>query len=228
MIVWGGSEIEIDIPTNTGGRYDPASDTWVATSTTNAPSARDSHAAVWTGSEMIVWGGFGIPLTNTGGRYDPASDTWVATSTTNAPSPRSGHTAVWTGSEMIVWGGINVTQTNNTGGRYNPATDTWVATSTTWTTPSARSSHRAVWTGSEMIVWGGVPSQVGNPTNTGGRYDPASDTWVATSTANAPSGRYLHTAVWTGSEMIVWGGSVSGFVTETGSRYCALAPAALR
>ena len=32
------------------------------------------------------------------------------------------------------------------------------------------------------------------------------DTWTRTSTANAPSGRAGHTAVWTGSEMIVWGG----------------------
>ncbi len=29
------------------------------TSTTGAPSARDRHKAVWTGSEMIVWGGYG-------------------------------------------------------------------------------------------------------------------------------------------------------------------------
>ena len=33
------------------------------------------------------------------------------------------------------------------------------------------------------------------------------DTWTATSTTNAPEARYYHTAVWTGSEMIVWGGS---------------------
>ena len=32
------------------------------------------------------------------------------------------------------------------------------------------------------------------------------DTWAATSTSNAPDGRSAHTAVWTGSEMIVWGG----------------------
>jgi hypothetical protein len=31
-------------------------DTWTATSTTNAPSARAGQTAVWTGSEMIVWG----------------------------------------------------------------------------------------------------------------------------------------------------------------------------
>src|SRR6266478_1934146 len=33
-------------------------DTWTATSTTSAPAARENHTAVWTGSEMIVWGGF--------------------------------------------------------------------------------------------------------------------------------------------------------------------------
>ena len=32
------------------------------------------------------------------------------------------------------------------------------------------------------------------------------DTWTPTTLTNAPSPRYCHTAVWTGSEMIVWGG----------------------
>jgi hypothetical protein len=32
-------------------------DSWTRTSRTNAPTARSSHTAVWTGSEMIVWGG---------------------------------------------------------------------------------------------------------------------------------------------------------------------------
>ena len=43
---------------NTGGRYNPGTDSWTATSTTNAPTARHCHTAVWTGSEMIVWGGY--------------------------------------------------------------------------------------------------------------------------------------------------------------------------
>ncbi len=52
-------------------------DTWTATTTNNAPDARYGHTAVWTGTEMIVWGGFagGMNL-NTGGRYDPSSDSW--------------------------------------------------------------------------------------------------------------------------------------------------------
>jgi hypothetical protein len=33
-------------------------DTWDPTSLINAPTARLDHTAVWTGSEMIVWGGF--------------------------------------------------------------------------------------------------------------------------------------------------------------------------
>lgn len=45
-------------------------DSWTATSNTGAPSARNAHAAVWTGNEMIVWAGFdGVSVFNTGGRY---------------------------------------------------------------------------------------------------------------------------------------------------------------
>ena len=101
---------------NTGGRYNPSTDSWTATSTTNAPSARDSHTAVWIGSEMIAWGG-GDYL-NSGGRYNPSADSWTATSISNAPTGRVDQTAVWTGSEMIIWGGYAQTAVSNTGGRY--------------------------------------------------------------------------------------------------------------
>src|SRR6266513_102993 len=133
-------------------------DTWTATSTTNAPTARSGDTAVWTGSEMIVWGGAPPDggYLNTGGRYNPSTDSWRATSTTNAPAARFVHTAVWTGSEMVVWGGCNpgpnCDNLLSTGGRYNPGTNTWTATSTI-KAPTARVHHTAVWTGSEMIVW---------------------------------------------------------------------------
>src|SRR5262249_33022387 len=62
-------------------------DTWTPSSLTNAPSPREFHTGVWTGSEMIVWGGFdGSSYFNTGGRYNPTTDSWTATSTTNAPT----------------------------------------------------------------------------------------------------------------------------------------------
>jgi hypothetical protein len=57
--------------------------------------------------------------------------------------------------------------------------------------------------------------------NTGGRYNPSADTWAITSTTNAPDARSLHTAVWTGSEMIVWGGVNFSDYLNTSGRYCA-------
>ena len=105
MIVWGGDDEGFSLsPVNTGGRYNPGTDTWMTTANANAPDARTLHTAVWTGNEMIVWGGedgtqFAL---NTGGRYDPGSNTWTATSTINSPDGRYVHTAIWTGSEMIV------------------------------------------------------------------------------------------------------------------------------
>ncbi len=218
MIVWGG-EGENFIPLDSGGRYNPGTDTWTATTKTNAPTSRSRHTAVWSGSEMIIWGGAGdSSLLNTGGRYNPTSNSWTATSTSNAAVARSEHTAVWTGSEMIVWGG-RYPGTGRIGGRYDPSTDTWTATSSI-NAPDARNSHTAVWTGGEMIVWGGYGPNGPYGFNTGGKYNPTTNSWTATSTINVPTARIWHTAVWTGSEMIVWGGYVFhvGDV-RTGGRY---------
>jgi N-acetylneuraminic acid mutarotase len=186
--------------------------TWQATSTTVAPSGRTGHTAVWTGSEMIVWGGNdGVNSINSGARYDPVTDVWVPTSTFGAPSTRTGHAAIWTGREMIVWGGLDLRAGwTDSGARYNPVTDVWTPTSTTGA-PSQRTGHTAVWTGSEMIVWGG---------NSGARYNPVTDAWAPTSTISAPSQRTGHRAVWTGREMIVWGGfDAGGGWIDSGARY---------
>ena len=210
MIVWGGTGGPIGscIRFNTGGRYNPSSDSWTPTSTTNAPDPRNAHTAVWTGSEMIVWGGFacGPIYFNTGGRYNPSTNSWTATNTTNAPSSRDSHTTVWTGSEMIVWGGAGGDGFLKTGGRYNPSSDSWAATNT-HTAPAAREFHTAVWTGSQMIIWGGTPDNFDEALHSGGMYNPGSDSWTATRTHAAPAAREFHTAIWTGSEMIVWGGN---------------------
>jgi hypothetical protein len=193
-------------------------DTWTATTTSGAPEGRWHHTAVWTGTEMIVWGGFsdaGWHL-DTGGRYDPITDTWTATTTSGAPEGRWFHTAVWTGSQMIVWGGSNQNEFQlNTGGRYDPSSDSWTATSIA-DAPVEREIHTAVWTGSEMIVWGGSQCCT-TELSSGGRYNPSSDSWLSTSIVNAPAPRDSHTAVWTGNEMIVWGGA--GPITNTGGRY---------
>ena len=219
MIVWGGegSSFWPDV-FGDGGRYDPATDTWSwIPSSALSPTARTEHTAVWTGTEMIVWGGrTAAGRLMTGARYAPATGTWTKISDTGAPTSRSGHTAVWAGTEMIVWGGG--TYGLNTGGRYNPASDAWMPTSTGTNLPAGRHSHTAVWTGTQMIVWGG--SGAAGYLNTGGRYDPASNSWLPTSTgSNVPTGRAHHTAVWSGAEMVAWGGQGQTGTTNTGGRY---------
>jgi N-acetylneuraminic acid mutarotase len=225
MIVWGGftggPPPQYFGELRTGGVYDPATDTWAATSTFRAPRSRWHHTAVWTGSRMIVWGGEGGPVLNTGGVYNPATDTWTSTSTTGAPEARAEHTAVWTGSKMIVWGGIrNGAVYLNSGGVYDPATRTWTATSTT-NGPSPRAYHVAIWTGSRMIVWGGYGPHTGDFLDTGGVYDPETDTWTTTSMLDAPQARSDATGVRMGSKMIVWGGFASnlGLRLDTGGIY---------
>src|SRR5207247_942639 len=153
------------------------------------------HTAVWTGNEMIVWGGNGgdnySDTLNSGGRYNPGTNTWTSTSTVNAPEGRWLHRAVWTGSDMIVWGGArgDVVHELNTRGRYNPGTNSWSSTSVN-NAPIQRDSHTAVWSGSEMIVWGGWVGS--GDTNTGGRYQPGTNSWTITNTNSAPSARETH------------------------------------
>ena len=173
-------------------------------STTNAPSARYSHSAVWTGTEMIIWGGTnnGTTCYNDGYRYNPKTNVWIPISNLNAPTARYGHSAVWTGSVMIIWGGTDGTKNLSTGQMYDPATDTWGNATAISNVPTARSYHSAVWDGTNMIVWGGAAD--------GKKYNPVTNTWGGVvSTVNAPSARSYHSAVWDGNNMIIWGGSTS-------------------
>lgn len=218
MVVWGGCAFINDacrasqVGTG-GGRYRPSTDSWTPTNTANAPDARYTHTAVWTGNRMIVWGGWNdSSAVSTGGVYNTATDTWTATAAVPASLARFFHSAVWSGKEMIIWGGTNGTATFNNGARYSPGLNRWKVVPVAGA-PSARSSHAAVWTGTEMIVWGGVNGFA--VTNTGGRFNPATNSWKATNTANAPVGRSGKPAsVWTGNLMIVWGG-----FNRTGGRY---------
>jgi N-acetylneuraminic acid mutarotase len=243
MIVWGGDAGAASF--STGSMWDREDDTWVAVDTASAPSARSQFSAVWTGAQMIVWGGCGtcydntiygyahnasaIGVTNTGGAFDPYADAdgaWSSVSTTSAPAARYQHTAVWTGSRMIIWGGsegysASTPQYANTGGIYDPANDRWTATQTT-SAPSERSFHVAAWTGYRMIVWGGYydgPTYYDNGSLLSLNDRPNADSWIATTNSSAPSAREGHSAIWTGYEMIVWGGEASGTAVNTGSMY---------
>lgn len=178
-------------------------------------SARYQHTAVWTGTEMIVWGGYSGY--SDGAAYNLSTDTWrtlpAVTSTISGFYGRYLHTAVWTGSKMIVWGGYGSGYRND-GATYDPAggTGTWASIATAPIT--TRQAHTAVWTGTEMIVWGGYN---GSYLADGAAYNPVSNTWRTI--AAPPSGfygRYYHQAVWAGGKMIVFG----GYGSSCSSYYC--------
>jgi N-acetylneuraminic acid mutarotase len=215
MIVAGGlawdSDFHMFSYTSQYGRYNPVTGMW--TVSTGAPTAAFQQA-VWTGSRMLVWGGYeNGGVVTSGAAFDPGANAWTPIATTDQPAPRYNHTAVWTGSEMIVWGGRG-SQVFGNGARYSPASDTWLPVSTLGA-PSARYGHTAVWTGSEMIVWGGQDAT--GSLDDGARYNPSMDSWTPIAATGAPSGRMGHVAVWTGAEMIVWSEGSGGI--NSGGRY---------
>lgn len=223
MIVWGGvtgsvggvgrsPELRGD-----GAAYDPRSDTWRAI----APgplSPRIYHVAVWTGEEMIVWGG-SRPLRRErervrydGAAYDRESDSWrVLAPTRLLAAPRAvlpagaepDLKAVWTGEEMIVWG-------PNGGASYEPKSDSWERIPDP---PSAvgvtYSGSSITWTGEELIAWGGVGGSGDEFTAEGAAYAPEEKHWTALPEAPIP-GRDRHGAIWTGDGMLIWGGCCRG------------------
>lgn len=96
-------------------------------------SARTGAYSAWTGSELLIWGGYegaGTPeegAADDGAAYDPVADTWRAL----PPAPEGGAyggTALWTGEELWVLGGFG-----DEAGRaavasaqaYDPTSDRW-------------------------------------------------------------------------------------------------------
>lgn len=219
MIVWGGGISGSPFVTDTGAIYDPATDTWAPMSTLNAPSPRESHSAVWTGSKMLVWGGYDdVGYAVAGGIYDPVSDTWTAMSTAGQPGGRVLQSTVWTGKKMLVWGGFFGQGPVGSGGAYDPATDKWTLIPSAGA-PSPRFGQSGTWLHDRMIVWGGQ--------NT---FDWLSDgkvyladlgtagAWMgSTSSVNEPAIREAHSAVWTGNRLLIWGGWNGGPFLDTGS-----------
>lgn len=170
---------------------------------------------LWTGHELLVWGGQsgsqGDTLHSDGAAYNPATNTWRLLPT-GPLSGRVGQVAVWTGSELIVWGGYdNVTDpalhVTGDGAAYNPVTNTWR------TLPAAPLSGRAyaqsLWTGSAVMILGGRPAVTtansGQYTD-GALYDPATGRWTPISAPDRHDGHNMNwvATVATGSSVLAW------------------------
>ncbi|HJV08207.1 MAG TPA: hypothetical protein VJ653_00940, partial [Acidimicrobiales bacterium] len=67
-------------------------------------SGRGGHRAVWTGRDMVVWGGFDTEMRADGARYRRSTDTWEPVAA-GPLAARQHHAMVWTGRQVLVWGG---------------------------------------------------------------------------------------------------------------------------
>jgi N-acetylneuraminic acid mutarotase len=199
---------------------------WLPMATTTLIDGRIYVPTVWTGTEVLIWGGYGTYTSpsyarKNGAAYNVGADSWRAISTaipTALSSGRYQHSAVWTGSKMIVWGGYDYSSYRNDGGIYDPSTDSWASMAVS--PLLARRDHGAVWstTTNEMVVWGGYGSCTGTYCGDGAVYNPSTDTWTAIPTAPIAA-RYKPTMVWTGTEVVIWGGYGSAGYLRDGARY---------
>lgn len=169
-----------------GAAFDPTTGTW--TVLPEAPIApRREPVAVWTGREMIIWGGqLDAP---DGAAYEPRTRTW-------RPLPKPPvlvglpNTAVWTGEELVLWG-----QRQSAGGvAYDPDADRWRRIADA---PFVLEPGSAVWAATEMVVLGGIGDQIKIAA-----YDPAVDRWrMMPAPALSPSAPSL---VWTGQSLLAF------------------------
>jgi Kelch motif len=164
--------------------------------------AREGHVAVWTGTEMLVFGGTtGIDRRVDGLAFHSRSGTW-----SRIPPPPAARrfwpiAAVWADREAILIGARAHGETPLW--RYDPATGRWTKGSPP---PRLLEGATAVWTGEKLLVWGGEydPRMESHPRD-GLTYDPMANRWRRIPPAPI-RGRTGHVAVWTGTDMLVWGG----------------------
>lgn len=131
FVVWGGaSGNQVDGGTFTdGAAYDPAAGTWrLLAPSPLGPRAR--HAAVWTGTEMVVWGGaaerFGVGGLLDGAAYDPAADRWRPIAPAPEGSDRSyARSVMFDGLAVFAGGSASRHLASSSVLAYDPAADTW-------------------------------------------------------------------------------------------------------
>lgn len=182
-----------------GAAFDPETTQWRRLAAPDL-NARRGASIVWTGSEMVLWGGadagLGFDLSgdeyqSAAAAYDPEIDRWRAIADAPMP-PRQDAAAVWTGSRVIVVGGDRFEDLDCLGGlrcraglqnrldgaAYDPVADAWTAIQ-----PSPEPvSAEATWTGQEVLAFSPRGDAVGYA------YDPELDRWSALSDRTAEGG----------------------------------------
>ncbi|MBI2395465.1 MAG: hypothetical protein HYV09_38205 [Deltaproteobacteria bacterium] len=218
MLVWGGrsGSSPVTYPRE-GGRYDPLSDNWSEMALPPSTFAgRVNHAAVWTGTKMVIFGGYNSSAVCSGGyncgdaaAYDPVTNTWtLLTPPSPALDARRDPVGVATTAGAAFWGGTGNTTLSptyrSTGAVFGGSAWTAIPSPDAVLSPAARGAVMGWSHAGQLYVWGGVN---GGPLGDGAVYDLALAAWSPMSSVNAPSVRARATVVWTGYAAILWGGT---------------------
>ena len=147
--------------------------------------------------------------------YNPATNTWRRIAP--LPKPRSSAYVVWDGHEVLVAGGCGHLGAGREPSdarpgrlRLHPGHQPLAPAAADGVRPHQR--HRRAWSGEQLLLWGGqtaVDPRGGNRAAVpphGLAYNPGKEPLVAAPAGAGPMGRVSPTAVWTGRELIVWGG----------------------
>jgi hypothetical protein len=194
IVVWGGGDREGVVDYNTGSIYDAAVGTWTRMKQAGAPSARRAALGVWTGTRVLIWGGFdrdGDPQDHAY-LYDPVSDAWNTVPGANEPDPSLYPATGWSGTHLFAMGGLESGVSSSDFRVYGAATNTWSAPTTP--TLTRRDGAFGGFDGTNFVVWGG--RSLGSGVTTGFRHDALATpapTWTSTATTGAPSTRYIVT-----------------------------------
>jgi len=185
-----------------------------------APLAgRLGESAVWTGREMIVWGGVTrsgaeAHADSDGGAYNPATRRWRRIARSPSGVLGGGGTAsAWTGREMVVWAG-NSPEGPAGGAVYSPRTNAWRVLAKG--PLGVREGYASVWTGRELLIFGGHTGNVATPT--AAAVNPRTGSWRTLTALDAVKGLAVaNGAVWDGHEAFVSGsGILIAFNPKTG------------
>lgn len=166
---------------------------------------RAGHVAVWTGEEVLIYGGrsgsASIPPLTTGLGFDPDNRAWRSLE----PSPAGvsfwpASQAIWTGDEMIVVGrDLDGEDSEIVVMSYSPEDDEW---SVSPAPEDRRAVGAVVWTGSEVIMVGG---DLNWADSSAWAYTPATGDWRQLPDPDIP-GVEGSRGVWTGTEAVFLGG----------------------
>lgn len=180
---WGGAWTGQSILTFAASRiweYKFSTNRWTNPPHQNGPSAAVGwYSQVWTGEDLIVFGGKGSGSSASDQlyAYNYKNKTWREIDSPSKPSGTQGHFAVWADDVMIVWGGAqgsSFASARNQGFSFNPKTNEWTEISNV-NGPGAKSFGASVWTGTEMYVIGGLEGDT--PSRSIHAYNKKSNTW---------------------------------------------------